>query len=47
VRPVVFEALLDDASVARAKAQTYKAPASDKLKDGVMSATQAFVWTLN
>ncbi len=46
VRPVAFEALLDDASLARAKAQTYRAPASDKLKDGVMSATQPFVWAL-
>ena len=46
VRPVVFETLLDDASLARAKGMAYRAPAGDKLKDGVMRATQPFVWAL-
>lgn len=46
VRPAAFEALLDDASLAKAKAMTYRAPVGDKIKDGVMRATQPFVWAL-
>ncbi len=46
VRPAAFEALLDEASLAKAKAMTYRAPVGDKLKDGVMRATQPFVWAL-
>ena len=46
VRPAAFEGLLDEASLVRARAQTYKAPAADKLQGGVMRATQSFLWQL-
>ena len=45
-RPVAFETLLDEASLARARLQTYKPPAEKQLKNGVMTAQQPFVWNL-
>jgi hypothetical protein len=46
VRPVVFETLLDDATQGRARSQTYKAPAERQLVNGVLTASQAFIWKL-
>lgn len=45
-RPVVFETLLDDATQARARSQTYKAPSDRQLVNGVLTASQAFIWKL-
>ena len=46
-RPVAFETLLDAAAVARAASNRYAKPAPEKLKAGVMVATQEMQFTLN
>lgn len=45
-RPVAFETLLDDGSVARAAAVTYQAPVAAQLQDGRARRRVEFVWTL-